>query len=114
MQHDLAELRELWAACLLLLGSLESFLEAAAGLGDDSATNKGLRHRKGGQHACTVRVLHDRLTDDLMAHVFRALGSQDVRALGLACCASRDFNRSSQQTVPAYGSRPSFSRGALR
>jgi hypothetical protein len=93
MQHDLAKLRELWAACLLLLGSLESFLKAAAGLGDDSASNNGLRHRKGGQHACTGRVLHDGLTDDLMAHVFRAFASQDVRALGLACCACRDFNR---------------------
>jgi hypothetical protein len=67
--------------------------KAAAGLGDDSATNHGVRHRKGGQHACTERVLHDRLTDDLMAHVLRALGSQDVRALGLACCACRDFDR---------------------
>jgi hypothetical protein len=93
MQHDLAELRELWAACLLLLGSLHSFLKAAAGLEDDSATENGVRQQKGGQHAYTGRALHDCLTDDLMAHVFRALGSQDVRALGLACCACRDFNR---------------------
>jgi hypothetical protein len=96
MQHDLAEVRELWAAYLLLLGSSVSFLRAAAAaLQGDFATLNGLRHQSKGrqEHACTGRVLHDRLTDNLMAHVFRALGLQDVRALGFACCACRDFNR---------------------